>query len=129
MSDSPDADVVGMAGHVGAHRQIAERLGLPWPPGPRPEPRRWKYPLASLESPPRCFMDDVRITWGRRPWRDSVDLLHEPTGRHSEGLRLHNAIADLALQLVQHGDITINDARRAMGMPEWKEDTAWTPSA
>jgi hypothetical protein len=139
MTAGLDEDAVsGMTGHIAAHRDIAAALGLPWPPepaGPELPSRRWSYPLVSFEPPPACFMDQVRITWGKRPWRDCVCLVHEPTGRRSEAVHLRDAIADLALQLVRHGEIAVSDARRALCMPEWEEDPgavpagpAWYPS-
>jgi hypothetical protein len=84
----------------------------------RPEPRRWQYPAAD-PSPPPHILDSVTVTWPVKPWHGAVHLRHEPTGCTAEGRTYELALTDLALQLVHRGHWTVNQARRALSMPEW----------
>lgn len=88
-------------------------------------PGRWEYPIVNM-FPDKTWLDDVHVERRSDRWWDStIRLLHTPTGVTSSAGNLdavRNAITDIALQLVHRGDITVNQARRALQLPEWRDD-------
>ena len=65
--------------------------------------------------PGRGFLEDCRI-------ETSAFITHLPTGLLARGTTVEEATADLAHELVRRGDISINDARAALGLPEMRLD-------
>lgn len=75
------------------------------------------------------FMKDVRTDVYRHERVESVKLTHLPTGTVAVAPSRDEAVAKLALALAARGDITINDGRRALGLPEWDMAEADTAQA
>lgn len=75
------------------------------------------------------FMKDVRKDIFRHEHVEAVRLTHVPTGIVVDAPTEGEAIRKLAAALASRGDITINDGRRALGLPEWTGKWADTAQA
>jgi len=67
-----------------------------------------------------AWLKGIREQTFRHERVESVRLTHLPTGVTAKAGTRDKAIAALALALAHRGDITINDARAALGLPALK---------
>ena len=79
---------------------------------------------AKAKPDPPSFMDDVREDVFRSGSVEAVRLTHLPTGVAAEGSSRDEAVARLSRALLQRGDISVNAARRAHGLPPFDGDFA-----
>jgi len=75
------------------------------------------------------FMKDVRVDVYRHERVESVRLTHLPTGIVVDAATEDEAVAKLGAALVSGGDISINDARQALGLPEFEFPEAYVARA
>jgi hypothetical protein len=85
--------------------------------------------MAAAEAPGHGFMKDVRTDVFRHEHIEAVRLTHLPTGVVAEGATKDEAVAKLGAALIARGDISINDARAALGLPELEMPEASTAQA
>jgi hypothetical protein len=83
-----------------------------------------KRDLAGVAQERSGFLKDCRIDTSRNIAETSVRITHLPTGVQCDGATVDEAAGKLSQTLVQRGDISVNDARAAMGLPEFREDFA-----
>lgn len=75
------------------------------------------------------FMKDVRVDVYRPERIEAVRLTHLPTGIVVDAPTEDEAVAKLGAALVSGGDISINDARQALGLPELEIPEAYVAQA
>jgi hypothetical protein len=71
----------------------------------------------------RLFLNDCQVDASFDGRGKFARIVHLPTGITAEG-EWGAAVAAVARKLIERGDISINDARAALGLPEWNEDFA-----
>jgi hypothetical protein len=83
--------------------------------------------LGVVQPPGPGFLKDCRIDVFRNETDEAVRITHLPTGVTVSAPTREEAVAELGRQLIASGDISINDARAAMGLPVW--DGEWAGAA
>ncbi len=85
--------------------------------------------MAVAEAPEPGFLKDCRVDVYRHERVESVKITHLPTGTVAVAPTKDEAVAKLGAALIAQGDISINQARLAHGLPEWDIPEADTAQA